>query len=120
MKRRHQEDSCKKAKQTRVEKGGGRDKSEKPEEYFLPNRFANYNKETNPLQAHNSYWKQPKIIPFQMISDHIEDSNKQVNERRESIQNDLPKNINVIQQGSSDSEMELNTNSKNEKKKSIA
>lgn len=46
-----------------------------------------------------------------MISDPIEDSNKQMNERRESIQNDLPKNINVIQQGSSDSEMELNTNS---------
>lgn len=55
--------------------------------------------------------KQTKILPFQMISDPIEDSNKQMNERRESIQNDLPKNINVIQQGSSDSEMELNTNS---------
>lgn len=38
-----------------------------------------------------------------MISDYIKDSNKQMNERRESIQNDLPKNINVIQQGSSDS-----------------
>lgn len=40
-----------------------------------------------------------------------------MNERRASIQNDLPENINVIQQGSSDSEMELNTNSENEKKK---
>lgn len=47
--------------------------------------------------------KQTKILHFQMISDYIKDSNKQMNERRESIQNDLPKNINVIQQGSSDS-----------------
>lgn len=47
--------------------------------------------------------KKTKILHFQMISDYIEDSNKQMNERRESIQNDLPKNINVIQQGSSDS-----------------
>lgn len=42
-----------------------------------------------------------------------------MNERRESIQNDLPENINVIQQGSSDSEMELNTNSENEKKNQL-
>lgn len=54
--------------------------------------------------AKNVIWKKkPKILHFQMISDYIEDSNKQMNERRESIQNDLPKNINVIQQGSSDS-----------------
>lgn len=37
-----------------------------------------------------------------MISDHSEDSNKQMNEVRESIQDDLPKNITIVtQQGRS-------------------